>query len=393
MNAKSIMRLRYHRGFRRISIQVIACVLLVAFIVYIIGNTQTNLKRLNITPGFDFMSDIAGFLATYPNFNLTGYDINTSTHLHVFLTGLVNTVIVAVVGIVFATILGFIVGILRLSQNVLINFLASAYVELMRNVPLLLWILIWYFAVILSAPSVRKSFNLFDTIFINQRYITAPSATFHEGIWLFNVAIFVAIVAIVLLRRWRKKRLHTTGKYHSILLPSLGILFGLPLLALVVAGFPVTWEMPVLKGFNFQGGIQLPAQYVAMVVALSVYTAAYIGELVRAGIMSVNRGQLDASKAIGLQPGEIMRLVVIPQALRVIIPPLTSQYLNLTKNTSLAVAIGYMDIVNVFAGVSLMQTGNALEIILLTMLVYASLSLMISLIMNVYNRRMAIVER
>lgn len=363
------------------------------FVVFIVDNTQTNLKRLNITPGFDFMNDIAGFLATYPNFNLTGYDINTSTHLGVFFVGLVNTLIVAIAGIVLATILGFIIGILRLSHNVLISFLASAYVELMRNVPLLLWILIWYFAVILSMPSVKQSLTLFDSIFINQRYIAIPAPEFHQGFWLFPTAIVLAFIAIIFLARWTKKRQKATGKYFPVFFPSLGILFGLPFLALAVTGFPVTWEIPALKGFNFRGGIQLPAQYVAMVIALSVYTAAYIAELVRAGIMSVNRGQHDASKAIGLEPGPIMRLVVIPQAMRVIIPPLTSQYLNLTKNTSLAVAIGYMDIVNVFAGVSLMQTGNALEIIMLTMMVYLTLSLIISMFMNVYNKRMAIVER
>ena len=281
--------------------------ILLAFVLFIVDNTQTNLERLNITPGFAFMNDIAGFLATYPNFNLTGYDVNTSTHLHVFFTGLVNTLIVAIAGIIIATILGFVIGILRLSHNVLIGFLASAYVELMRNVPLLLWILIWYFAVILSAPSVKNSFNLFDTVFFNQRYIAAPSAQFQEGFWLFPVAIVVAIAGIVFLARWSKKRQKATGEYFPIFFASLGILFGLPLLALAVTGFPVTWEIPALKGFNYRGGIQLPAQYVAMVIALSVYTSAYIAELVRAGILSVNRGQLDASKAIGLKPGPIMR--------------------------------------------------------------------------------------
>ena len=393
MNARSILRLWYNQRVRRIFIQVVAFAILFGFILFIVDNTQTNLKRLNIEPGFAFMNDIAGFLATYPNFNLTGFDINTSTHLHVFFTGLVNTLIVAIMGIVFASVLGFVLGILRLSNNVLINYLAAAYVELMRNVPLLLWILIWYFAVILSAPSVKNSFNLFDMVFLNQRYIAAPKPEFLEGFWLFPVAIVVAVAGIVYLARWSSKRLKGTGKHYPIFFPSLGILFGVPLLALAVTGFPVTWEIPVLKGFNFRGGIQLPAQYIAMVMALSVYTSAYIAELVRAGIVSVSRGQLDASKAIGLKPGPIMRLVVIPQAMRVIIPPLASQYMNLTKNTSLAVAIGYMDIVNVFAGVSLMQTGNALEIIMLTMMVYATLSLIISLFMNYFNKRMAIVER
>ena len=372
---------------------MVAFAIIVFFVFFIISNTQTNLKRLNITPGFTFLDDVAGFMATYPNFNLTNYDVNKSTHLDVYVTGLVNTLIVAAAGIVLATIIGFIMGVLRLSSNVLINFIASAYVEGMRNVPLLLWILIWYFAVILSGPNVKQSINLFDTVYINKRYVAAPEPTFQDGFWLFPAAIVVAIALIVFLRRWSKRRQAATGRYFPIIWPSLALLFGLPLVALVIADFPITWEFPVLKGFNFRGGVQLPSQYSALVIALSVYTGAYIAELVRAGIMSVDRGQHDAAKSIGLKPGRIMSIVVIPQAMRVIIPPLTSQYLNLTKDTSLAVAIGYMDIVNVFAGVSLMQTGNALEIITLTMAVYATISLVISVIMNYYNKRMKIVER
>ena len=390
---KTIARLWYDQKFRRVFIQIISFAAFLGFVLFIIDNTQTNLRRLNIEPGFAFMDDIAGFVAAYPNMNLTGFDVNKSTHFDVFITGLVNTLLVAVVGIFFATILGFVLGILRLSQNILISFIASTYVELMRNVPLLLWILIWYFAVILALPSVKNSINVLDMFYLNQRYLAVPEANFHGDFWFFFGAVTIAIVVIVALARWSKKRQEATGQFVPVLFPSLGIAIGLPFLALALVGFPVTWDIPVLKGFNFKGGVQLPAQYAAMVIALSVYTSAYIAELVRAGILSVHRGQVDASKAIGLQPGRIMSLVIVPQAMRVIIPPLTSQYLNLTKNTSLAVAIGYLDIVNVFTGVSLMQTGNALEIIMLTMLVYASLSLIISLIMNFFNKRMAIVER
>jgi len=393
MSAKSITRLWYDRKFRRIIIQVVSFAVFLAFVLFIFDNTQTNLKRLNITPGFAFMDDIAGFVAAYPNMNLTGFDVNKSTHLDVFFTGLVNTLLVAVAGIIFATILGFVLGILRLSQNVLISFIAAAWVELMRNVPLLLWILIWYFAVILSLPSVKASISVLDMFYLNQRYFAVPQADFHGSFGLVFGAFIASIVISVGLARWAKKRQEATGQFFPVLYPSLGLIVGLPFLALAVSGFPVTWEIPVLKGFNFRGGVQLPAQYAAMVIALSVYTSAYIAELVRAGILAVNSGQIDAAKAIGLQPGRIMRLVIVPQAMRVIIPPLTSNYLNLTKNTSLAVAIGYLDLVNVFAGVSLMQTGNALEIIMLTMLVYLTLSLIISLFMNYYNKRMAIVER
>ena len=234
---------------------------------------------------------------------------------------------------------------------------------------------------------------MFDSIFINQRYIAFPKPILGDGFWLIAAAVIAAIVGVVWLIIRAKRRHETTGVRMPVLWPSLALLAGLPFLALLVTDFPITWEVPYLKGFNYRDGIQLPSQYSALVIALSVYTGAYIAELVRAGILAVDRGQHGAAMAIGLKPGRIMSIIVIPQAMRVIIPPLTSQYLNLTKDSSLAVAIGYMDIVNVFAGVSLMQTGNALEIITLTMLVYATISLIISMFMNYFNNRMKIVER
>jgi general L-amino acid transport system permease protein len=393
MSVKSVSRLWYDLQFRRTLIQLVALTIMILFVVFIVRNTQINLERLNIQPGFAFLDDIAGFMATFPNLNLTGYDVNKSTHLDVYFTGIANTLLVAVAGIFLTTIIGFTMGVLRLSNNVLVSFFASAYVEGMRNVPVLLWILIWYFAVFLNAPGVRDSVNLFDVFYFNQRYIAVPQPIFHQGFWMFPAAVGVAIVAFLLLWRRAKLRQQATGEILPVLWPSLGLLVGLPAIALLVTDFPVTWEIPALKGFNFRGGIQLPSQYSALVIALSAYTGAYIAELVRAGIESVDRGQIDAAKAIGLKNHRIMTIVVIPQAMRVIIPPLTSQYLNLIKDSSLAVAIGYMDIVNVFAGVSLMQTGNALEVIAMTMLVYATLSLIISVIMNIYNNRMKIVER
>ena len=393
MSVKSFSRLWYDLQFRRTMIQLVALALMIFFVVFIVNNTQTNLERLNIKPGFAFLDDIAGFMATFPNLNLTGYNVNKSTHLDVYFTGIANTLLVSVAGIFLATIIGFTLGVLRLSSNVLISFIASAYVEFMRNIPVLLWILIWYFAVLLNLPGVRGSFSLFDAFFINQRYIAVPQPIFHEGFWMFPTAIGIALVAIFWLLRRAKLRQLATGEILPVLWPSLALLLGLPALALLVTSFPVTFEIPAIKGFNFRGGIQLPSQYSALVIALSCYYSAYIAELVRAGILSVDNGQHDAAKAIGLKNYRIMKIVVIPQALRVIIPPLTSQYLNLIKDSSLAVAIGYMDIVNVFAGVSLMQTGNALEIIAMTMLVYATLSLIISVIMNIYNNRAKIVER
>lgn len=386
-------RLWYNAKFRRIFFQVLAVIILVGFAAFIYHNTSTNLKRLNIAPGFEFMGEIAGFMPTTKGMNLTGFDLNKSTHGDVYVVGMVNTLMVAVLGIILTTIVGFVMGILRLSNNIIISFISSAYVEGMRNIPILLWILIWYFAVLLSGPSVKKSIDIFDTIFINKRYIAVPEPWFGDGSWMLFAALIISVILIYLVNRWSKVRQDVTGEKFPVFWASLGILILLQAIALILAGFPVEWEMPRLKGFNFVGGIQVISTYMAVVLALTFYTGAYIAEIVRAGILSVSSGQIDAARAVGLSSWQIMRLVIIPQALRVIIPPLATQYMGLTKNSSLAVAVGYMDLVNAFAGVSLMQTGNALEIIMLTMLFYASVSLIISMFMNWFNRRVAIVER
>ncbi len=383
----------YKGKFRRVFFQALAIVFFIGFGYFLYHNTSTNLERLNIAPGFEFMDEIAGFMPTTKGMNATGFDLNKSTHGDVFIVGMFNTLIVAIMGIFLATILGFLMGILRLSKNLIISFVASAYVEGMRNIPLLLWILIWYFGVILAGPSVRNSINIVDTIFINKRYIAMPQPLLTEAIWMILAGLIISIVSIIFLRNWSKQRQDKTGESFPLFWVSLAIIFFIPIFLLYAVGVSVSWEYPVLKGFNYINGIQLPASYMAMVLALSVYTGAYIAEIVRAGILAVTSGQIDAARSIGLSPGQISRFVVIPQALRVIVPPLTSQYLNLTKNSSLAVAIGYTDLVNVFTGISMMQTGNALEIIMLTMLFYASVSLIISLFMNWFNKHVAIVER
>jgi general L-amino acid transport system permease protein len=383
----------YKGKFRRIFFQALAIVIFAGFGFFLYYNTSTNLARLNIAPGFEFMDEIAGFMPTTTGMNLTGFDLNKSTHGDVFVVGMFNTLIVAIMGVIFATILGFVMGILRLSKNLILSFVASAYVEGMRNVPLLLWILIWYFGIILAGPSVRGSLSFFDIIFINKRYVALPQPLLTEAIWMILGGIIAAIVFIFFLKKWADQRRDQTGRNFPVFWVSIGVIFFIPLILLNVAGLSVSWEYPILKGFNYIKGIQLPGSYMAMVLALSFYTGAYIAEIVRAGILAVTSGQIDAARSIGLRPGQISRFVVIPQALRVIVPPLTSQYLSLTKNSSLAVAIGYTDLVNVFTGISMMQTGNALEIIMLTMLFYASVSLFISLFMNWFNRRVAIVER
>ncbi len=378
---------------RAIVAQVLVVVLFLGFVAYIIDNTATNLERLGISAGFGFMNEIAGFMPTSPNFNLTGFDVNSSTHGDVFWLGLVNTLVIAALGIFFATIVGFVMGVLRLSSNVLVNFVAALYIESTRNVPLLLQILVWYFGVILLLPNVRKSASIGDIIFINDRYIAIPTMTGGDGFWLTPLALVAAIVGIVVLKRWARKRQDETGQQFPVFWTSLGLLIGLPLLAQIVTGFPVTWEVPALKGFNYKGGGQITSQLLGLLAALVFYTGAFIAENVRAGIQAVSHGQTEAAYAVGLRPGTTMRLVIIPQALRVIVPPVTSQYLNLTKNSSLAIAIGYPELVNVFTGISLNQTGNSVEIIALTMLVYLTISLIISTFMNWYNKRVALVER
>ena len=388
-----LVGLWYDQNFRRLFFQVVAVIALAYFGYFIFDNTSTNLKRLNIEPGFQFMDEIAGFKPTTDGMNFTGFDVNKSTHKDVFIVGIFNTLLLAIVGIILATILGFIMGILRLSSNLIISFISSAYVEGMRNIPLLLWILIWYFGVILAGPNVRQSVNIFDTIFINKRYLAVPQPIYTDAIMYVCVGLLIALISTIFLRKWAKKRLEHEGKDAPVFLISASMFFVIPYFLLLVSDNSIVWEFPVLKGFNYINGIQLPANYVAMLMALVFYTGAYIAEVVRAGILSVTSGQIDAARSMGLREAQINRFVIIPQALRVIIPPLTSQYLNLTKNSSLAIAIGYTDLVNVFTGISLMQTGNALEIIMLTMAFYASVSLLISLFMNWFNKHVAIVER
>ncbi|MDP6788887.1 MAG: amino acid ABC transporter permease, partial [Rhodospirillales bacterium] len=323
-----------------------------------------------IASGFEFLGRTAGFSIGE---SLIPYSEEHS-YGRAFLVGLLNTILVAVVGVVLATILGFIVGIARLSSNWLLSKLAGVYIEIMRNIPVLLQIFFWYFAVLRTVPSPRQSLSFFDSFFLNKRGLYTPAPIFESGFWLIPTAFLVAIVAIFFLARWARRRQDLTGRQFPVFSTSMGLFFGLPFLAAVFTGFPLSWEYAELKGFNFQGGMVLTPEFMALLVALSMYTASYIAEIVRAGIMAVSHGQTEAARALGLRPGPTLRLIIVPQALRVIIPPLTSQYLNLTKNSSLAAAIAYPDLVLVFAGTTLMQTGQAVEIIAITMAVYLFLS-------------------
>ena len=357
---------------------------------FIVNNTMDNLARQGIASGFGFLDTTAGFAIGYSPFLEYSEE---NTYLRALTVGLLNTILVASIGVAFATVLGFIMGVARLSNNWMISKIALVYIEVMRNIPLLLQIFVWYFGVLRPLPGPRQSVNIADAIFINNRGIFSPQPIFEDGFSIIIIAFIVAIFGIIFLKKWAKKRQDETGHIFPVFWASIGLLVVLPLLGAIVAGFPMSWEYSELKGFNFTGGTEIPPELVSLTLALSTYTAAFIAEIVRAGISSVNKGQTEASYALGLRPGPTLRLVVIPQALRVIIPPLTSQYLNLTKNSSLAAAIAYPDIVLVFGGTVLMQTGQAVEIIAIIMGFYLVVSLVISMFMNWYNEKMALVER
>jgi general L-amino acid transport system permease protein len=352
-------------------------------------NARDNLRAARIATGFGFLDNTAGFSINQTLIEFTESD----SYARVFVVGLLNTLLVAAIGIVLATILGFVIGISRLSSNWLLQRLAGAYVEVIRNLPLLFQILFWYLAVLGALPGPRQSISVFGEAFINNRGLFIPRPLLDDGFGVVVAAFVVAIVASFAVRLWARRRQEATGQQFPVVWTTLVLVVGLTLLALVATGFPISFEKPALRGFNFVGGVRVIPEFVALLIALVTYTAAFIAEIVRAGILAVSHGQTEAAYSLGLRPGPTLRLVVVPQALRVIIPPLTSQYLNLTKNSSLAVSIGYPDLFAVFAGTTLNQTGQAIEIIAITMAVYLLISLVTSLLMNWYNARVRLVER
>lgn len=352
-------------------------------------NAKANLAAQRITSGFGFLDQTAGFSV---NQSLIPYS-ESDSYGRVFLVGLLNTLLVAGLGIVLATILGFVIGIARLSPNWLVARLAGAYVELIRNLPLLFQILFWYLAVLGALPGPRQSISLFGEVFLNNRGIIVPAPTAGEGADLVAVAGAVGIIGTLVLQSWARRRQARTGEQFPVFWIGCAVIVGLPFLVLVATGFPIGFQRPELRGFNFVGGVRLIPEFVALLIALTTYTAAFIAEVVRAGVLAVPRGQTEAASALGLRRGLTLRLIVVPQAMRVIVPPLTNQYLNLTKNSSLAVAVGYPDLFAVFAGTALNQTGQAIEIIAITMAVYLVISLLTSALMNWYNARLRIVER
>jgi len=376
-------------AFRAIVFQVLLVLGILAFGYYLLSNTLQNMEQRGITTGFGFLSNEAGFGILQ---SLIPYD-ETYSYGRTFLVGLLNTLLVAVLGIFFATMLGFFIGIARLSPNWLVARLATAYIEIFRNIPLLLQIMFWYFAVLRPLPLPRQSLSVGDAVFLNNRGLFIPKPVAEDGFWLVGLAFVVAVLAVIGIARWARRRQNATGAQFPTASAGLALLVALPLLVYWLSGSPLHWDYPVLGGFNFSGGLEVIPELAALTLALSIYTAAFIAEAVRSGIMAVSHGQTEAAYALGLRPRVTLKLVVIPQAMRVIIPQLTSQYLNLTKNSSLATAIGYPDLVNVFAGTTLNQTGQAVEVIAMTMAVYLSISLAISMFMNWYNKRNQLIER
>ncbi len=373
---------------RGIFYQVVVFVLLVVAIYWIVGNTIENLRRANIASGFAFLNGRAGFDVSQSLIDYT----SDSTFGRALLVGLINTLVVAVTGIVTASVIGFMIGIGRLSRNWLIQKICTVYVEVFRNIPPLLVIFFWYLGVLSVLPLPRNSIDLPLGGYLNSRGLFLPKALWGDGAWLVLVALVLAIGMAFFVARRARARQMATGQQFPVLWTSLALIVGLPLLALIVTGFPVTFEFPTQSTFNLVGGLQVTPEFIALYLALSFYTASFIAEIVRAGILGVAKGQSEASAALGLRSGQSLRLVVVPQAMRIIIPPLTSQFLNLTKNSSLAIAVGYADLVAI-GGTILNQTGQSIEIVAIWMVVYLSLSLTTSVLMNWFNAKMALVER
>jgi len=382
--------LLYDPRLRGALYQAALLALIVVFAVAIVHNVAENLARNHITSGFGFLRDTAGFDISQ---TLIDYSSSTSTYARAFWVGLLNTLLVAGLGIVLATVLGLLVGVARLSGNWLVARTAGAYVTIVRNVPLLLHLLFWYNAVLKALPDFRNSLWLPGGGFLNNRGLFLPKPAFEGGAWPMVAAFAAGVVAAALWRTAAQRRLERTGREWPVALPMLAFVAVPPVIAALASGVGATWSFPQLGRFNVSGGAEVLPEFVALLVALSIYTAAFIAEVVRAGLMSVPVGQSEAAAALGLRRGQALRLVIIPQARRVIIPPLTNQYLNLTKNSTLAVAIGYPDLVQVFAGTVLNVTGQAVEVITITLAVYLVISLATSAAMNWYQARTALVQR
>ncbi len=377
--------LLYNNEIRAILFQVLAVAVIAYFAYQAFDNMMLNIEQRGIRSGFGFLSDEAGF-AVNDNFFLEYSP--ASTNLQAFYVGIVNTLVVAITGIFFASVLGLIIGISRLSSNYLIRKIATVYIEIFRNIPILLQILFWYSIALSAFPSPKNSINFFDTVFLNSRGLYLPKPIIESGFYFVLASLVVGIIAYIFVKKHSDKKHDETGIVTNTIPHFLGLVVLLPIV--VYLFFGVQLDYPALKGFNFRGGVDLSIEFFALAFALSIYTATYIAEAIRSGIESVDNGQKEAASAMGLTQTQSLRLVVLPQALRVAIPPIINQYLNLTKNSSLAAAVGYTELVTIFSGTVLNVVGQAIEIIILTMLVYLTISLVISLILNIFNKKMQI---
>ena len=385
-----LLRLWRNQEYRSVFIQIMTMLILFTFLGMIGHNVATNLEKAGKDFSFNFLSYPAGYDISFQPFISFS---PTDTHLRAAVVGLLNTLLVAVSGVIIATIMGFTMGILRLSNNWLVSRLVYVFLEFTRNVPVLLHIFFVYSIFLYTLPIPKKAISISDTVFLTNRGFYWPSPVFEDGFGYDWFALLTAIAVVIAFVIWERKHQDKTGiKYPSFTI-STAIIIGLPLLTFFISGSPMSWEIPAIKGFNFIGGTAIKPEYIALTFALAYYTSCFIAEVVRSGILAVSGGQSEASHALGLSHGNTLRLVIIPQALRVIIPPLASQYLNLTKNSSLAIAIGYMDLVATIGGISLMQTGREMETMIFVLLTYLIISLIISALMNWFNKRMSLVER
>ena len=381
MSVNNFKKYLFDEKVRSLFLQTLVIGIFAVIIYLVTKQTAYNLDKRGIGTGFGFLNIATGYDISITLIPYTSED----THLRAYFVGLINTLLISVCGCFLATILGFIVGIIRLSSNWLFKNIAYVYVEFTRNVPVLLQIILYY-TILLYLPKIKDAIILFDTFYLTNRGLFSPSPIFKEGFSIVLFSFFVSVFFAFVIKNFFKKKQEKTGRQYPVFYINSALIIFTPIIFYFLMGMPLDFNHPVLKGFNFKGGMVIRPEFIGMLLGLSIYTAAFISETVRSGIISVSKGQREASQALGLKSNLIMRLIIIPQALRVIIPPLTSQYLNLTKNSSLGIAIGYADLVHGFGGISLNQTGKAIEIMFMVMTTYLTISLLISFFMNLYNK-------
>ncbi len=393
INPKERFDFFHDERVRSVFYQILIAAAVGWFVWYLISNTAQNLEARGMHTGFSFLNVAAGFDSS---FKLISNEAGVGTYGRLFFIGALNTLYISALAIVFSTILGFFIGVLRLSNNWLVSKVALAYVEIFRNTPVLIQIIFWYIGVFTLLPRVKNSIDLSGgtgILLLNNRGLYIPWPMPGDLLWLTGITIIIAIIAVIILKRWAQKRQDKTGQIFPTFTVSAAFLILLPGIVYFLTGMPLDWDMPKLAGFNFVGGASLPPAFMALLIALSIYHSSYTAEMVRAGILSVNKGQGEAARSLGLRNNRVMSLVIIPQAMPAIIPPMISNWLSTVKNSSLAIAIGYPDIVSLFMQTSLNQIGHAIELVGITMAFYMIISLTISLLLNIYNKRVQLVER